>query len=241
MLRDGIAHLAEGDERARGGGETRRPLSPSPGRPPRRGALTGRQVDARARAGAERVDCWRTERDRVRRALRRGTGSAALGRSTDACPLVPHVPARRGLVARGGGPGGGGPAADRDRSHPASGPPRRHHARGRRSQSRAAAAGRTPPGGARCAGRGVRDLGTGGPADPDRRLALCLRPRGPAAGASPRHRPGRGGGGVLARGAGVRGAAGIGPAPVFLRPRRARPWRAGVKSLGRLATRRGTS
>ena len=50
--RDGIAHLAEGDARARGGAETRRPLwplSPSPGRPPRRGALTGRPVDARAR------------------------------------------------------------------------------------------------------------------------------------------------------------------------------------------------
>ena len=28
--------------RARGGAETRRPLSPSPGRPPRRGALNGR-------------------------------------------------------------------------------------------------------------------------------------------------------------------------------------------------------
>ena len=70
LLRDGIAHLAEGDARARGGAETRRPLSPSPGRPPRRGALNGRQVDARARSGAERVDWWRTERDRVRRALR---------------------------------------------------------------------------------------------------------------------------------------------------------------------------
>ena len=56
VLRDGIAHLAEGDARARGGAETRRPLSPSPGRPPRRGALTGRQVDARARArGAGRL------------------------------------------------------------------------------------------------------------------------------------------------------------------------------------------
>ena len=68
-----IAHLAEGDARARGGGETRRPLWPlssSPRRPPRRGALNGRQVDARARSVAERVDWWRTERDRVRRALR---------------------------------------------------------------------------------------------------------------------------------------------------------------------------
>ena len=73
VLRDGIAHLAEGDARARGVAETRRPLwplSPSPGRPPRRGALTGRQVDAPARSGAERVDGWRTERDHVRRALR---------------------------------------------------------------------------------------------------------------------------------------------------------------------------
>ena len=59
-LQPGYIALAEGDERARGGAETRRPLSPSPGRPPRRGALTGRPVDARARAGAERVDWRRT-------------------------------------------------------------------------------------------------------------------------------------------------------------------------------------
>ena len=64
VLRDGIAHLTEGDERTRCVAETRRPLwplwplSPSPGRTPRRGALNGRQVDARARSGAERVDWW---------------------------------------------------------------------------------------------------------------------------------------------------------------------------------------
>ena len=74
VLRDGIAHLAEGDALARGVAETRRPLwplSPSPGRPPRRGALNGRQVDARRALGrgAGRPG-GRTERDRVRRALR---------------------------------------------------------------------------------------------------------------------------------------------------------------------------
>ena len=62
IVRCCLAHLTEGDARARGGGETRRPRSPSPGRPPRRDALTGRPVDARARAGAERVDWWRTAR-----------------------------------------------------------------------------------------------------------------------------------------------------------------------------------
>ena len=47
LLRDGITHLAEGDARARGVAETRRPLwplSPSPGRPPRRAATSLRRA-----------------------------------------------------------------------------------------------------------------------------------------------------------------------------------------------------
>ncbi|PZC44331.1 MAG: Mycothiol maleylpyruvate isomerase N-terminal domain-containing protein/Wyosine base formation [Chloroflexi bacterium] len=70
LLRDCIAHLAQGDEMARRVAETREPLSPTGGDTPSRDALHGRQVEARALSVPELVDWWRRERDRLGGALR---------------------------------------------------------------------------------------------------------------------------------------------------------------------------
>ena len=70
LLRDCIAHLAQGDEMARRVAETREPLSPTGRGTPSRDALHGRQVEARALSVPELVDWWRRERDRLGRALR---------------------------------------------------------------------------------------------------------------------------------------------------------------------------
>ena len=91
LLRDCIAHLAQGDEMARRVAETREPLSPTGGGTPSRDALHGRQVEARALSVPELLDWWRRERDRLRRRVVRPRGYRPPGQSRRGC-LLPCEP-----------------------------------------------------------------------------------------------------------------------------------------------------
>lgn len=70
LLRDCVAHLAEGDAFARHVTETRRPVSPPPAKRLPGDLLSGGQLDARALPVPELVDWWRRERAGMAAAFR---------------------------------------------------------------------------------------------------------------------------------------------------------------------------